>query len=630
MSKANILIVEDELIVAHDIQYSLNVLGYMTMGIVSSGEGAIAEARKSRPDLALMDIRLKGAMDGIETAQILREELDIPVIYLTAYADEGTLDRAKVTGPFGYILKPFNEKDLSSTIEMALYKHRMDRQLKESEERYRQLVELSPDIIVVHKEGRIEFINAAGARLLGADDPGTFIGNPFFGIVDKSFHGPLRDAIDRIARQRESHPVLEGKYVRSDGQRIDVEVVSVPITYKGAPAIQSVARDITGRKRLETQFLHAQKMEAVGTLAGAIAHDFNNILTAIIGCGNLLLMGMKESPLERYVAQILSSGEKAANLTRSLLSFSRKMESHPEPVELNGIIKRIGKLLARLIGEEVNLSTSLSDRDLMVRADAGQIEQILMNLATNAKDAMPEGGILAINTGRITMDDQFISVHGYGAPGEYAVITVADTGQGIERETAPKIFEPFFTTKELGKGTGLGLSTVYGIVKQHKGYINVYSELGKGTLFTIYLPLIASKTEEKGAEEHHFPPTGNEVILLAEDDDQARDLIKKILESHGYKVIATVDGEDALDAFKSHSDRITLAIFDVIMPKKGGKAVYEEMAKTNPGLRVLFMSGYTAEVIEKKGVLEQKVNFIQKPIMPDKLLRKVRDVIDRE
>ena len=629
MSKASILIVEDERIVAHDIQYTLKALGYNVTGVVSTGEKAIEKAKQTRPDLALMDIRLKGGMDGIQAAEVLREELGMPVVYLTAYADEGTLERAKITGPFGYILKPFNEKELFSTIEMALYKHGMDRKLRESEARYRQLIELSPDIIIVHKEGKIEFINATGAQLLGAESPAELMGKPFIDIVDEASREAVLHAIGEIGVGEEKRSTLVGKYIRCDGRRIDVEVAAVPIDYKGEAAVQSVARDITERKRLEAQFLHAQKMEAVGTLAGAIAHDFNNILTAIIGCGNLLQMQMGKDPLRRYVEQILSSGEKAANLTQSLLSFSRKLESHLMPVELNGIIKRVEKLLTRLIGEEVELCSALGEGDLMVKADSGQIEQVLMNLATNARDAMPEGGTITVRTDRITIDNDFVRAHGYGEPGEYAVISVSDTGMGIDKETATRIFEPFFTTKDVGKGTGLGLSTVYGIVKQHNGHVNVYSEPGSGTLFTIYLPLIESKRETSSAVEHDIPVDGDELILLAEDDQQVRDLIKKILETHGYKVLATVDGEDALNSFKTHVGDVAVAIFDVIMPKKGGKAVYEEMLTLDPELRALFISGYTQDIIEKKGVFRQNMNFIQKPIMPDMLLRKVREVLDR-
>ena len=754
MTKAQILIVEDERIVAKDIEYSLKTLGYKVTGIASSGEKAIQKAKDARPDLVLMDIRLKGTMDGIEAAHRLREEHSIPVVYLTAYADEGTLERAKVTGPFGYILKPFNEKELCSTIEMALYKHRIDQELRESEERYRQLVEVSPDIIIVHGDGVIEFINTVGARLLGAERPEHLVGKPVAGIMHGDFQATMLDGIDRIMKGLEKFPGTEGKYVRLDGGIINVEVEAVPITYKGKRAVQSVARDITARKaadeklrenelryrtlfegsrdaifiitregslidynqsflslfgyegaemvgmdmkqmhvdgedldalwrelpksgsitdyesrlykkdktiinclitavrlvdkdgkvtgyqgsirditerkRLEAQFLHAQKMEAVGTLAGAIAHDFNNILTAIIGCGSLLQIKMNESGLRQYVDQILASCEKAANLTQSLLSFSRKPVSHAKPVELNGIIKRIEKLLGRLIREEIELKSVLWDSDLVVRADSGQIEQILMNLVTNAKDAMPEGGSLGIRTGYVKIDSEYVRVHGYGVPGEYAVMTVSDTGMGMDKDTAAKIFEPFFTTKEIGKGTGLGLSTVYGIVKQHNGYINVYSEPGRGSVFNIYFPLVGSKVEEEEMGNQDKPAVGNELILLAEDDEQARDLMKRILEMHGYKVLSSVDGEDALRVFKEYSDDVALAIFDVIMPKKGGKAAYEEMIKINPEVKALFMSGYTADIVERRGIIRGNIDFIQKPIMPDMLLRKVREALDEE
>ncbi len=367
----------------------------------------------------------------------------------------------------------------------------------------------------------------------------------------------------------------------------------------------------------------------MGTLANTIAHDFNNILTAIIGYGSFLQMKMEgDSPLRHYVDQILLSCDKAASLTQGLLSFSRKRVIQTKVVDLNDIVIRIEKLLARLIREETELKIMCSQRDLVIMADSGQIEQVLMNLVTNAKDAIPEAGLITVRTERVSLDAEFERVHGYGKAGDYAHIAISDTGTGIRKELLDKIFEPFFTTKEVGKGTGLGLAIVYGIVKQHNGYINVYSEAGKGTVFNIYLPLLESKAEIEGMAIHVEPTGGKETILLAEDDEIARDLIQEILEKYGYTVITATDGDDALNIFQDHAAQIDLAIFDVIMPKKSGPAIYEEMIKTNQNLRVLFMSGYTPEIIGERGLFEQNVNFIQKPIMPYPFIRKVREVLD--
>ena len=385
------------------------------------------------------------------------------------------------------------------------------------------------------------------------------------------------------------------------------------------------------RKRLEDHLCHAQKMEAMGTLTGGVAHDFNNILTAIIGYGSLVRIGMKEDdPFRPYIKEILSAAEKAANLTRSLLAFSRKQIINPKPVNLNEIIRGIEKLLLRVIGEDVELRIMLNGEDLTIMADPGQIEQVLMNLCTNSRDAMPDGGLLTIETEIITLDSEYIKTHGYGETGKYALVSVTDTGIGIDENTRERIFEPFFTTKELGKGTGLGLAMAYGIIKQHNGYINVYSEPCKGTTFKIYLPLI--KSEIAGAEPTALPPPkrGSETVLVAEDETVVRKLTRDVLEGYGYKVIEAEDGEDAINKFMENKERIHILLFDLIMPKKNGKEAYKEISRIRPDIKAIFMSGYTADIIHKKGILEKGLNFISKPVSPDELLRRVREVLDRE
>jgi PAS domain S-box-containing protein len=400
---------------------------------------------------------------------------------------------------------------------------------------------------------------------------------------------------------------------------------------EGTPtAVIEISRDITAHKKLEGQLLQAQKMEAVGQLAGGIAHDFNNILTAIIGFGNLLQEEVsKDDLLKNYITKILNSAQKAANLTQSLLAFSREQIITPQPVNLNEIIQGVEKLLSRLISEDIELSTVLKDKYLTVMADGTQIETALMNLATNARDAMPDGGTLTIRAERIELDHEFIRAHGYGKSGSYALISIEDTGQGMDEKTKARIFEPFFTTKEVGKGTGLGLAMVYGIVKQHDGYINVYSEPGMGTTFKIYLPLIKSKIKE---EEVVAPPIlkrGTETVIVAEDDTLVREFIKKVLEEFGYKVIDAEDGEEALKVFNENRDKTQLLILDVVMPKKNGREVYDEIRKVRPDIKAIFTSGYNADVIHKKGIIEEGLNYILKPILPQELLKKVREVLDK-
>lgn len=393
-----------------------------------------------------------------------------------------------------------------------------------------------------------------------------------------------------------------------------------------------VVRDITEQKKLEDQLRQAQKMEAIGQLAGGVAHDFNNILSAIMGYGHLLLMKMADNdPLRNYVDQTLEASERAAALTHSLLAFSRKQTISLKLINLNELVKRFEKFLLRLIREDIEFKTVCVDEDITVMADTGQVEQVLMNLVANARDAMPDAGKLTIRTGRVHIEDEFMKIDGHGKAGDYALITVSDTGIGMDEKTREKIFEPFFTTKEQGKGTGLGLSMVYGIIKQHGGYVTVYSEQGQGTTFKIYLPFVKPHAGAGAGEERkEVVPVrgGTETVLVAEDDEALRKLASTVMRQFGYTVIEAVDGEDAVLKFIENRDRIQLIILDAIMPKKNGKQVYDEISTLLPGIKTLFTSGYTADVISPTGVLEKDMHFILKPVSPIDLLKKVREILD--
>ncbi len=385
--------------------------------------------------------------------------------------------------------------------------------------------------------------------------------------------------------------------------------------------------DITALKHLESQLRQSQKVQAIGTLTGGIAHDFNNILMAVMGYGALLKMNIgQDIPLRSYVDEILSGCEKAAQLIQSLLAFSRQRPVVLNPLSLNDIVRGAEKLLKRLVIEDIAVRTILTPDDIIVMADATQIDQILFNLATNARDAMPKGGTLTIETQAVEFDEEFKRYHGYGEPGRYALLSVADTGMGMDEATREKIFDPFFTTKEVGKGTGLGLSSVYGTVKQHKGYITVYSEPHVGTTFHIYLPVVSQGAEK---EESALAPVkgGNETVLVAEDDEVVRRLLREVLRHHGYNVVEATDGADAIEKFKN-TDGIDLLIFDSIMPVKNGREAYDEINTIRPGIKVLFTSGYTRDVILDKGIEDRKFHFISKPISPSILLQKVREVLD--
>nr|WP_246559471.1 response regulator [Geoanaerobacter pelophilus] len=390
-------------------------------------------------------------------------------------------------------------------------------------------------------------------------------------------------------------------------------------------------QDVSEYKKLELQLLHAQKMESIGTLAGGIAHDFNNILTAIIGYGDMTLMNMNpEDPQHRNLVFMLEAARRAAALAKDLLLFSRKQISVKKVVDLNEIVRSVEKFLQRIIGEDIDCIMSLESVALPVFADAHQLEQVLMNLATNARDAMPDGGSLSIATERISLDDAFIATHAYGSSGSYALLTVTDTGMGMDDETCRQIFDPFFTTKEIGKGTGLGMSVVYGIIKQHEGHIALNSEPGAGTTFKIYLPLNVTKLTEQEAEvSPEKPVTGSEVILLAEDDEIVRTMAQSLLSGFGYEVIVAVDGEDAVQKFRENQERIQLLLFDMIMPKKSGKEAYGEIRELKPQIKVIFTSGYATDPAHQKVQVGETGMMIPKPYLPTNLLTMVRSVLDK-
>ncbi len=509
-------------------------------------------------------------------------------------------------------------------------RRRSDDALKESEEKFRTLFLESKDVFYISEpQGRFLDINPAGVELFGysskeellsIDIPRDLYAYPqdrkkFVDIVDRTGY----------ARDYEVH------MKRKNGERLTVLITSTAMRDKTGrlTAFRGIIRDVTERKRLEEQLLQSQKMEAVGQLAGGIAHDFNNILTAVTGYSGMVLKKLRDDdPLKLYVEHIRAAAEQAASLTHSLLAFSRKQVMNPRPVALNEIVNKVEKLLFRLIGEDIELRTVLAKGELTIVADSVQIEQVLINLATNARDAMPGGGSLTIETWEQVMAAEAARRHNGMRPGSYAVMTVTDTGTGMTDSTRQKIFEPFFTTKEVGKGTGLGLAMVYGIVKQHEGTIAVSTTPGQGTVFTVYLPLVGRRPERP--DNPRFEPVmgGSETVLLGEDNDMVRFMTKSLLNDAGYTVLEAADGEEAVNCFSENRDHIDLLILDVIMPKKNGRDVYEDVRSMRPGVKVLFTSGYTADIIRTKGVIEEGLNFLQKPAAMGELLRKIRAILD--
>ena len=517
---------------------------------------------------------------------------------------------------------------LAEEIEM---RKRAEKTLKEEKTFTENALNTLNDIFfVLDLEGRLVRWNKTANMVLGYSDMEmiSMKHTDFFRGID----------IDRVTAAiqtavRDGSVGLEAQFVAKDGRQIPYEIfASLLRDHQGNfIGISGVGRDITERKKLENQLRHAQKMEAIGTLAGGIAHDFNNILNVIMGYGTMALDSNGIDQLVReQINEVLNAADKAANLTKRLLLFSRQQVSDMKSADVNDIVISIEKMLRRIIGEDIEFSTNLTGKKMVIMVDVSQIEQVLMNLAVNARDAMPAGGSLTIATELRELDADFFDAYGYGEPGKYALIQVSDSGVGIDAETQSKIFDPFFTTKEVGKGTGLGLSIAYGIIKQHNGYIKVYSESEKGTTFKIWLPVIDDTAEKKlVVEVLSSPKGGTETILVAEDDASLRKLKRIVLESVGYNVIIAEDGEDAITKFKENRDRINLIILDMIMPKKSGREAYEEIRKISPDIRTLFASGYTLDIINRKELLDEAMDFIHKPVSSKDLLRKVREILDR-
>jgi PAS domain S-box-containing protein len=496
--------------------------------------------------------------------------------------------------------------------------------LKESETRNKALVESMPDMMFrISSDGTLLDYKAAKniMPLVSAEN-----------IIGGNVNEIMPEDIARRAAFHIAEALKTGEI-----QIFNYEIMTEDIlTYFEARIIKSgedeataIVRNMTEQRRLEEQLRQSTKLDAIGTLAGGIAHDFNNMLHAILGYAELLESKLaKNETFRAYVNMIITTTERAANLTQSLLAYGRKQIIQFKPTDIHTVIHNMEKLLSRFIGEGIEIEMNLPEKPLFIMADSHQIEQVLMNLAINAKDAMPNGGHFVINSETIALDNEFIKVSGFGKPGEYAKITVTDNGLGMDRATRERIFEPFFTTKEYGGGTGLGLSVVYGIIKQNNGYIDVYSELGEGTTFSILLPLIDHAIKEEAFELDLPIRDGTETVLLAEDDEQIRWLLKSALEQYKYKVIDAVDGEDAISEFSKNKDDINLSLLDVIMPKKNGIEVYEAIKRFKPDSKVVFMSGYPADYLEKKG-LRQKEILISKPVAPSVVLRTIRDVLDK-
>jgi PAS domain S-box-containing protein len=504
-------------------------------------------------------------------------------------------------------------------------------ELRESEERFRRLIEFSPDGIVVHREGRFVYANAAAAALFGAVSPDELLGRVVLDVVHADDRALVEARIRQNVELGHATPVAGIRLFRIDGSIVSVEAMSMPLVFDGCESVQTILRDVTERKRLEEQFRQSQKMEAVGRLAGGVAHDFNNLLTVISSYTTFLIESLPlNDPRREDATEIKLAANRAAQLTGQLLALSRKQMLQPRPMLLNDVVQETEKMLRRLIGEDIVLETALAADLSEVNADRGQIEQVLMNLAVNARDAMPDGGRLTLQTADVDLSDDYVAGHLGVAPGPYVMLAVSDSGCGMDASVRERMFEPFFTTKEAGKGTGLGLSTVYGIVKQSGGDVWVYSEPGEGTTFKIYLPRLAAGAAPARVsfDVRAAPANGHETVLLVEDDERLRTLAARVLGERGYTVLPASNGADALAVAEGHPGVIDLVVSDVVMPGMTGRILAERLTTLRPSVKALFMSGYTDDDVMRRGILDRSTAFLQKPFTPDQLAQKVREVLE--
>jgi len=767
MNDVKILVVEDDASSAIILEKILIKGGYEVTAVVNNGEAALKEIPARQPDIILMDISISGGMDGVETATRIKAHHDLPIIYMTGYSDEATIDRAKKTAPFAYILKPFREKEVTITIEMALYKSQLDQKIKESELRLSTTLDnLHDAVISTDKNGIINYLNPNAELLIGAlkervsgqsienvlnirnqitlkeipdrhafifDDAKVIERNqplvlistsgqqrivtltttatldaeefingyvvvirditesfnaekskrlmaaalesledaviiaevdsehksPIIVSVNEAFHkitgysaeasigrsfsfldGEKTDRcmLELAQRSLENGCSFEGENIqyRKNEKEFTAHWTISPVSNDTDQSSQLVfvLRDISKIRALEDNIRQSQKIEAIGRLAGGIAHDFNNLLSVINSYSELLSLKIGEdSPMAKYVQNIRTAGQRGASLVSQLMTFSRRERSSPVVIDLVEVTEETETMLRPIIREDIDLITDLPTSIHPVKADPGQIEQILVNLCVNARDAMPEGGTITIKVRNHEIEDKDLAETDstdYMIPGQYVLITVDDTGTGIEENDMKHLFEPFFTTKDIGKGTGLGLSTVYGIMKQYGGYIDVSSVKNQGSRFSLYFPAVVEEKAEPASITHDTPSSiqrGSETILLVEDDETFADCISGLLSLHGYIVHSASDGSDAIERYRSQAGTIKVLIADIVLPKVSGREVATRFIEANPDLKVIFMTGYDDELDNFYNFPAESI-IMQKPFSLNSILSKVRELLD--
>jgi PAS domain S-box-containing protein len=635
MTRPQILIVEDEAIVAMDLKLHLQDLGYAVAGLASNGEEAIVMAERKRPDLVLMDISLGSGMDGIEAARQV-QAIGVPVVFLTAYADEATLTRAKDSGPYGYLLKPFDERALHSTIEMALYRHGMEQKLKASESRLRAIIEHALELVVIiDPAGRVTYSSPSAARILGYG-VGEKIGESAVDLIHPEDRRTYAAALEDLLQAPGTFRTLELRVMHKDGTPRLLEAISQnALEVPGVHGIVVNARDITERRQaelerqtMEAKIQQAQKLESLGVLAGGIAHDFNNMLMGIMGHAGLALMEVPaDNPLRRRLYQIEAAATRAAELTNQLLAYSGRGKFQVEPLSLSHLVDEMEDLLETVISKKANLEHRYAHDLPLIDGDATQIRQVIMNLITNASDALGDRtGKITIALGALETGPSTPCIAGTPPDGLSVFLDVTDTGTGMEPETLQRIFDPFFTTKFTGRG--LGLAAVLGIMRGHHGAIQVVSQPEQGTSFRLFFPCSsqsASRDVNVDSPAQAYESQG--LILVVDDEETVRSVASSTLERCGFTVQTATNGRDGLKTFREGAAHIRAVVLDLTMPILGGDEVLAELRSgTGPGATVpiLLSSGYSSTDVAGNLQRFGPIQFLQKPYRPGDLIQKIR------
>jgi two-component system, cell cycle sensor histidine kinase and response regulator CckA len=650
-SKVNILLVDDR---SDGLMALEAVLGRPEYNLVSASSGPEALALLDGREYAviLLDVQMPH-MNGFETARFIKnrqETRDIPIVFVTAISKEMQyVYQGYESGAVDYLFKPFDPEILRSKVAVFVDLFRKNQKirqqaeaLRESEEQFRLLIEGVQDysIFMLDPEGRVASWSNAAERMKGYRVE-EILGRPFslFYLEEEAAAGKPAEDLQKAAANGRSES--EGWRRHRDGHRFWAHTILTALRHPSGElrGFAKVTRDITERKhaeetlhRKEVELEQTRKLEAVGRLAGGVAHDFNNLITGIMGIAEELQFQLDvRDPRREDLGEIIKASERAFALTRQLLAFGRRQMACPRELNLNGIIQELQKMLVRLIGEDILLTTNLDNALGLIRADPSQLEQVILNLVLNARDAMPQGGRITMTTRRADAQEGSDPFLAGLPPGRYDVLTVEDTGCGMTPEVLSQIFEPFFTTKEKDKGTGLGLSTVYGIVKQSGGEIFVKSQPGQGSCFSIFLPEVAAETQERPPMEVVSEKSfGHETILVVEDEDIVRHVTSGLLRKRGYRVLEARDGPQALEVTRKHPEPIHLLLTDVVLPGMNGRAVATALAERHPSIRILYISRYTEDIIAHKGILEPGIHFLDKSLLTHQLADKVRQLLDQD